>query len=180
MLSVTALLLLLQAPSSAAVTATVAPATPWIEQDPASPGAPQFLNFDLLVTGHPSAQRTLERVSVRVFDAAGRLVHQRFCDGSGISPCNATLPDRTVRPGGSAIVYNPFPALPAGLQLAELRYELVYSDSAGAEVDTARVVVRPARPRHTPALLLPLTGRVLVFDGHDALSHHRRWNLAHP
>lgn len=180
MLSIAALVLLLQAPSPGAVTATVAPATPWIEQDPSAPDSPQYLNFDLLVTGHPAAPRTLERVSVRVFDAAGRLVHQRFCDGSGISPCNATLPDRTVPAGGSAIVYNPFPAFPAGLQLAELRYELVYGDSAGAEVDTARVTVRPARARRTPALLLPLTGRVLVFDGHDALSHHRRWNLAHP
>lgn len=180
MLSAAALLLLLQAQAPTGVAVTVAPAAPWIEQDPSLPGSPQLLNFDLLVTGHPTAPRTLQRVAVSAFDASGRLMHQRFCDGSGISPCNATLPDRTVAPGGSAIVYNPFPSFPAGLQLAELRYELVYSDSAGVELDTARVTVRPARPRHTPALLLPLVGRVLVFDGHDALSHHRRWNLAHP
>lgn len=177
---IAALLLSLQAVSHPGVSVTVAPATPWIEQDPSAAGAPQYLNFDLLVTGHPTSPRTLERVAVRVFDAAGRLIHQRFCDGGGLSPCNATLPDRTVAPGGSAVVYNPFPAFPAGLQLAELQYELVYRDSAGAEVDTASVVVRPARPRNTPALLLPVQGRVLVFDGHDALSHHRRWNLAHP
>lgn len=180
MLAVAALFLSLQAQSPVGVSVAVAPATPWIEQDPSLAGSPQFLNFDLLVTGHPTAPRTLQRVAVRAFDAAGQLVHQRFCDGSGISPCNATLPDRTVAPGGRAIVYNPFPSFPAGVQLAELRYELVYSDTGGAEVDTARITVRPARPRKTPALLLPLQGRVLVFDGHDQLSHHRRWNLAHP
>lgn len=180
MLSVTALLLLAQAQAPAGVSATATPAAPWVEQDPAAPGSPQYLNFDLIIAGHPTAPRTLERVTVRVYDAAGRLVHQRFCDGSGISPCNATLPDRTVAPGRTAIIYNPFPAFPAGLSLAELRYELVYADSTGAEVDTARVIVHPRRPRDLPALLLPVTGRVLVFDGHDALSHHRRWNLAHP
>ena len=180
MLSAAALLLLLQTQAAATVAVTTAPATPWIEQDPSLPGSGQLLNFDLIVTGHPTAPRTLQRVAVSAFDAAGRLMHQRFCDGSGISPCIATLPDRSVAPGGSAIIYNPFPSFPAGLQLAELRYELVYSDSAGVEVDTARIVVHPTRPRNTPALLLPLAGRVLVFDGHDALSHHRRWNLAHP
>ena len=180
MLAAAALLLALQAQVPAGISVATAPATPWIEHDPSLPGSPQYLNFDLLITGHPAAPRTLERVTVRVFDAAGRLVHQRFCDGSGISPCIATLPDRTVAPGGSAIVYNPFSSFPAGLQLAELRYELVYGDSAGAPLDTVRITVRPARPRNTPALLLPLQGRVLVFDGHDALSHHRRWNLAHP
>lgn len=180
MLAAAFVLLSLQTPAPAGVTVTTAPTTPWIEEDPSLAGSPQYLNFDLLVTGHPTAPRTLERVAVRAFDAAGHLVHQRFCDGSGISPCIATLPDRAVAPGGRAIVYNPFPSFPAGIQLAELRYELVYSDSAGADVDTARVSVRPARPRRTPALLLPLSGRVLVFDGHDALSHHRRWNLAHP
>lgn len=120
------------------------------------------------------------RVEVAVHDAADRLVHTRFCDGSGLSPCIATLPDRRVPAGGRAILYNPFPAFPAGLPLAALTYTLVFTDSAGIPVDTSRITVRPRSSSGVAPLRLPLSGRVLVYDGHDLLSHHRRWNLAHP
>ena len=177
-------LLLWSAVQAAADTVPLAvrpvPATPWIEQDPAARGAPQFLNFDLVVTNGGAEARTLVEVRMSAYDSARQLVQRRFCDRSGFSPCIATLPEREVAPGGSAIIYNPFHTLPGDLALAELRYELVYADSAGAMVDTLRATVHPARPRTLPRLTLPVAGRVLVFDGHDALAHHRRWNLAHP
>ena len=172
---------LLQAPAgSTGLSVTVAPGTPWIEQDPSAPTSSQFLNFDFLIANGGGAPRTLAEVRLSVFDPAHQLVLRRFCDGSGISPCNATLPDRLVPAGGSVILYNPFHTLPGDLRLGELNYELVFADSAGIEVDTVSVAVHPSRPPATPALLVPVTGRLLVFDGHDSYSHHRRWNLAHP
>jgi hypothetical protein len=58
-------------------------------------------------------------------DRAGTLLVRRFCDTSGLSPCIRTVPDRTLDPGASAIVYNPFYEQPPRLGASELRYALV-------------------------------------------------------
>lgn len=176
-----ALLLFFQAPAPRpAVTVAVAPDHPRIEQDPSLPNGPQYLNFDLVIANGTTGARTLSAIHLTATDRAGATLWQRYCDGSGLSPCIATIPGREIAAGRSGIIYNPFHTLPGDLALEDLTYELRYADSAGTLVDTVRTTVHPERPRGLPALLLPLTGRVLVFDGHDALSHHRRWDLSHP
>ncbi len=176
-----ALLLFLQAAPTprSGVSVEVAPVTPWIEQDPSVAGSPQYLNFDLILINGAATARTLAAITLSATDPSGTPVLQRYCDGSGLSPCIATIPGREIAPGARAIVYNPFHTLPGDITLGTLTYELRYADSAGALVDTVRATIHPARPHPVP-LRLPLAGRVLVFDGHDALSHHRRWDLSHP
>jgi hypothetical protein len=39
--------------------------------------------------------------------------------------------------------------------------------------------VRPAAFQPRTELVLPLAGRVLVWDGHDFYAHHRRWDYTH-
>ena len=57
---------------------------------------------------------------------------------------------------------------------------LALADTGGTVVDSLVAAV-PLRDYVTrTGLVLPLRGRVLVFDGHDFYAHHRRWNLAHP
>src|SRR6478736_4279894 len=176
-----ALLLLLQAPSPRpGIVVAVAPARVWIEQDPSLPNAPQYLNFDLIITNSAAGPRTLSAIRLTATDRSGLSAWQRYCDGSGLSPCIATVPGREIAAGKSGIIYNPFHTLPGDLALGALTYELLYADSSGTVIDTVRTTVHPERPRDLPPLILPLTGRILVFDGHDALSHHRRWDLSHP
>ncbi len=170
-------LLLQAAPLPAPLAVRVAPDTALVERDPAS--GVGYANFDFVVTS--GAAGPLELVSIVVTaHAGGQLVLRRFCDTSGLSPCIRTIPDRTIPPGASAIVYNPFDELPAHLPLRELRYVLVFADTGGSVRDTIVTLV-PLRD-YTPRtdLVLPLRGRLLVFDGHDFYAHHRRWNLAHP
>ncbi len=177
------LALFLQAAAPAgpgALAVRLAPDTALVERDPAS--GTGYANFDLLVTNRASAGSSLELASVvmTAHDGAGVLLLRRFCDGSGVSPCIRTVPDRTVDPGATTIVYNPFHQLPAHLPLRELRYVLSFADTSGAVVDSVTATV-PLRDYTTRTeLVLPLRGRVLVFDGHDFYAHHRRWNLAHP
>ncbi|HTK80372.1 MAG TPA: hypothetical protein VL286_08020 [Rhizomicrobium sp.] len=33
---------------------------------------------------------------------------------------------------------------------------------------------------HPPRLILPVKGRIRVWDGHDPYSHHRRWDYSNP
>jgi murein DD-endopeptidase MepM/ murein hydrolase activator NlpD len=177
------LALLLQAaptPRPGGVTVRLAPDTALIERDPVS--GVGYANFDFLITSGAGSGPPLELVSIVVtaHDAAGAMVLRRFCDASGLSPCIRTLPERTLDPGASTIVYNPFHELPARLPLWELRYVLSLADTSGTVVDSVTTTVPLRDYSSRTELVLPLRGRVLVFDGHDFYAHHRRWNLAHP
>jgi hypothetical protein len=175
-------LLVQAAPPSGGSTLGVrlAPDTALVERDPATGAG--YANFDLLVTNRAASGPPLELASIvmTAYDRGGALVLRRFCDGSGLSPCIRTVPDRTLEAGGTTIVYNPFYELPARLPLGELHYVLAFADTADNVVDSVATTV-PLREHVTRTdLVLPLRGRVLVFDGHDFYAHHRRWNLAHP
>lgn len=172
------LALLLQAAPTPPATIRVAPDTALVERDPAT--GVGYANFDFVIGSRAAAPLELVSIVMTAHDPAGRLVLRRFCDTSGLSPCIRTVPDRVLDPGGSTIVYNPFDELPAGLALRELRYVLALADTGGTVVDSLVAAV-PLRDYVTrTGLVLPLRGRVLVFDGHDFYAHHRRWNLAHP
>ena len=174
-------LLLQAAPTGpAALSVRLAPDTALVERDPAT--GVGYANYDFLIrSGRPAAAPLeLTTVDMTARDATGVLLLRRFCDGSGLSPCIRTVPDRTLDPGATTIVYNPFHELPARLPLRELRYVLSFADTSGTVVDSVTTTV-PLRDYATrTALVLPLRGRILVFDGHDFYAHHRRWNLAHP
>ncbi|HST57416.1 MAG TPA: M23 family metallopeptidase, partial [Longimicrobium sp.] len=117
--------------------------------------------------------------------SAGGLQLRKLVNENGPSPSAAVLaPDRTLAPGATGMVFNPFFEFPREVQLARLRYEIeLRPRAAGGErgtpvVRTVEVAPQPFAPR--TRLVLPLRGRVLVWDGHEFLSHHRRWNWTHP
>ncbi|HYC32270.1 MAG TPA: M23 family metallopeptidase [Gemmatimonadales bacterium] len=171
-------LLLQAAVPAAALTVRVAPDTALVERDPTT--GVGYANFDFVIASRAEAPLELVSIVMTAHDSAGRLLLRRFCDTSGLSPCIRTVPDRTLNPGGSTIVYNPFDELPPAVPLADLRYVLSLADTAGTVTDSLVVSV-PLREHATRTdIVLPLRGRVLVFDGHDFYAHHRRWNLAHP
>jgi hypothetical protein len=167
------------APRLTGLTVRLAPDTALVERDPLT--GVGYANFDLLITSAPAVEpRELVSIVMTAHDPAGALVLRRFCDTSGLSPCIRTVPDRSLSPGATGIVYNPFHELPARVPLRELRYVLAFADTAGTVVDSVTATV-PLREYATRTeLVLPLRGRILVFDGHDFYAHHRRWNLAHP
>ncbi len=158
------------------LTVRVAPDTVYVEQDERS----RLVNFDFLLDNGRTEPRLLTAVRLSAYDTGNRLVWRRFCDQSGMSPCIHTLPGRELAAGGSGILYNPFYSLPVDREIAVLEYTLVFADSAGATADSVRVPVTLHPYLSRTRLILPLAGRVLVFDGHDYYAHHRRWNLAHP
>ena len=179
MLLLTLLLQLGSPPGPAGLAVRLAPRTALVERDPAT--GVGYANFDLLISSsaaQPGSGAGLHRDD-RAQPGWSTLVLRRFCDTSGLSPCIRTVPDRTVDPGATAIVYNPFHELPAGVPLRELRYVLAFADTAGTVGGrwTATVPLRDYATRTD--LVLPLHGRVILIDGHDFYAHHRRWNLAH-
>ncbi|HET7435206.1 MAG TPA: M23 family metallopeptidase [Thermoanaerobaculia bacterium] len=151
---------------AAGITITTLPATPLIE--PTKHG--QALNFDLLIDNGTSAPIELTEVVMSVLDAKGNVVHQRrlWSNGDSIS----TIPNRKAEAGEKLVVFNPFPELDPELALSRLRYDLTFDDAT-----VASVTVAPKVYKTKTNLTLPLHARVLVHDGHDFYSHHRRLDI---
>lgn len=147
-------------------------------------GASQYVNLDLVLQNAGTDTLEITRIELSVYDRAGGLQLRRLVNENGPSPSALVLaPDRVLAPGASGMVFNPFPEFPRDVELARLRYDVelrprVAGERGAPVVRTVEVAPADFAPR--TALAMPLRGRVLVWDGHDFLSHHRRWNWTHP
>jgi len=93
--------------------------------------------------------------------------------------------DRILKPGGVLDIYQPFHSLPPEIDASRMHFELLFmeqehpappvalSGDASVSLDVEPMLYTPA------AYCLPLHGLVLVHDGHDFYSHHRRYSLVH-
>ena len=154
-----------------------APGEVWIEE-----GASQYLNFDFVVRNTGTDTLDVARIELSVYDEAGGLQLRKLVNANGPSPSVQTLaPARSFAPGAEGLIFNPFFEFPREVGLARLKYDIELRPrgrDAASSVVTVMVEPRPYRPK--TRLAMPVHGRVLVWDGHDFYSHHRRWDFAHP
>jgi hypothetical protein len=170
--------LLLAAPLAAAqstspprsLTVTVRPDRPWIERG----GAEQRVNFDFIVANSGAAPVSLQAIEVSVYDRAGKLEARRLIDGNGVQPSIETVPRREFAPGSSTLLFNPFHSFPAAYELVRLAYRFTFAEGDASREVTVEVAPEPYVTKTD--LILPLGGRVLVYDGHDFYAHHRRFD----
>ena len=109
-------------------------------------------------------------VEVDVLGANDALIARRRVGENGLSV--TTIPNRFVEPNGKLVVFNPIHSFEPDLDLSHLRYTFRFEGGATQSID-----VHP-RPYETKTNLIgPVPGRVLVHDGHDFYSHHRRLDV---
>jgi murein DD-endopeptidase MepM/ murein hydrolase activator NlpD len=174
----TAGLLMTVASAAAAQTVKILPERPFLEPASAGPSA----NFDILVRNGSDKVMEVSSLSVTVADASGRDVLERRVDGNGVAPSVKTLAFAPLKPGEARLVFNPFPVLPADIAAKSVRVEveLSPSDRKGASITASAKAEFRAPPASALKLMLPLAGKVWVWDGHDLLAHHRRWDYSNP
>lgn len=126
-----------------------------------------YLNFDLIVRNGTERQVQVREVRALVLNPAGELVERRVLGQQALDLLGS---GRNVGPLGHALLYNPF-MLNSVRRDSRIRYEI---DFTGAEAGTVQATVQPRDCTTRARLVLPLAGRIAVFDGHDVLSHHRR------
>src|SRR5215213_4379333 len=124
-----------------------------------------YPNFDLLVRNGSARPATAVELTARSFDAAGNLLEHRILWQDAL---NIMAPQRLIAAGREGVIFNPFRFESAG-RAARIDYQLRFDDGASASVS-----IRPEPCATRARLILPLTGRVLVYDSYDFLSHHRR------
>lgn len=156
------------------------PARPYIEQRNDS----RSINADLIVQNDSDAALKLAVIREQVFDAHGKLELEREVNANGSPPAIAAMGDLVVPAHGIADFYQPFDRHDAVLDLSRIRLTLVFLEAskpippvALAGDATASIDLYPRRFQPT-SYCLPLAGRLLIHDGHDLPSHHRRRNLA--
>ena len=148
------------------------PLVPYAEQR----GATWLLNHDFVLRNDTGDTMSVQMVEVEARDAHGALLARRFLDDNGTRPSIEALGPRRIAPHDSLLVFNPFVAwdeLPA-----RLTYRFVLK--AGDAQRSTTIEVKPVAYRSRTRLGFPLTMPTLVYDGHDALSHHRRFDYLHP
>lgn len=128
---------------------------------------PAYLNFDLVLRNGTARELQVREIRALVLDGRGEMIERRVV---GQQSLGLLAPHRAVAPLGEAMMYNPlhFASLRAG---ARVRYEV---DLAGHDGGPATLTLAPQPCATAARLILPLSGRVAVYDGHDHLSHHRR------
>lgn len=126
-----------------------------------------YPNVDLVVGNPTDKPRKISEIRGMVFGADRTLIERRLIWQDSLQ---ATRPNKEVPAKGQAMVFNamPFHGAAPGLRL---RFEIdVEPAAAPLAVEVTPVDCAEGQPR----LILPIAGRVLVYDGYDALSHHRR------
>lgn len=152
----------------------ILPERPWVERTEAG----QALNFDLLLHNGSDTVRELVGLEVTFVGTDGHAIITRRLDDNGSAPSIQTIAGRMVEPAGDRLVFNPFELAPAqaGIASVQVRATLQADGVEDVEVEAEA----PVRMTPDGQFLSPVAGRILVWDGHDALSHHRRWDYALP
>jgi hypothetical protein len=180
-------------PPAAAAPATAAPAPSLPPQVAVStlPEKPlverrahaQRVNFDLVFRNDGAVPAQLVKLTLSIRDRDGRLVLRRFLDANGFQPSLGAVGPTTVPVGKTIALFNPLPEFDPELDLGALEYELIFNAVDGTDDPpdtTVTVTATPVVFAPRSALVLPMVGRVLVFDGHDYHGHHRRLDVHHP
>ena len=161
--------------NGAAVIVTVKPVTVYVERSETG----HDLNCDFLVENLTEKALLLTGIELSVFGDGGRLARRDFVNR--FSRTSLEVPPRRILPAKQrTVVFNPFHSFAASVPLKRLRYEFAFAAEDGRVRHTSVAEVVPIVYETKTALVLPVRGRVLVWDGHDYHSHHRRMDYTLP
>ena len=139
----------------------------------------QHLSLDFLLTNISDQDWEIQQLDLRVFATGNDIVFQRTLNTNGVRPGVEVLGNRTIDKQSRLCVFNPFHTLPSGLNVRSLLFEFRFASETGGQFNS-QVKVTPEIYAPKTELFLPMNGRMIVLDGHDYYSHHRRVDLTHP
>ncbi len=135
----------------------------------------QSLNFDFLVKNNSADTLKLSKVSVFVYDQKNHIIHSRFLDNNGTAPSIHTIPDREFKGKETKLIFNPFTEFDLTMTLGKMMFELIFSNNKNEEF-IVKTAISPKKYYQMEKYAFPLSGKILVYDGHDFYAHHRRFD----
>jgi hypothetical protein len=157
------------------VRVTVKPDRAYVERSETG----QHLNCDFLLENLTDEDLLLTGIELSVFGDGGRHARRDFINR--FSRTSLEVPPRRILGGKqSTMVFNPFYSFASSVPLKRLRYEFAFATNDERVRHTSVTEVMPIVYETKTALVLPVKGWVLVWDGHDYHSHHRRMDYTLP
>jgi len=129
------------------------------------PRAGGQMNFDLVMHNRTDRAITVSQLEASVINTRGEMIEHRIVWQDAVTGLG---PHRTLSAGQTGILFNPFTFRTASAD-TRIRYDVQFEGAAPASI-----TIEPQSCATNARLTLPLTGRILVYDGYDYLSHHRR------
>ncbi|HYH11153.1 MAG TPA: hypothetical protein VD789_02270 [Thermomicrobiales bacterium] len=139
----------------------------------------QVLHIDFKLTNRTTKVVELQELVTSV-TADGEVIYRRHIDQNGLPSALSTVPGLPVAPGGSVTIFNPLERFPRDLPLASVTYKFVLGTPGTAARWERSIELSPRSMPTGPELVLPLRGRLLVYEAHDYYGHHRRLDTQHP
>jgi hypothetical protein len=153
----------------------------------------QFLNFDMVVQNASRLTLRISQIELSVYDPAHQLVLRKSINTDAFAPSIAVIGKPILAPAETLDVFNPFSEFESPVPLTELQYSFcILRESNEQEREKNRhrlpddcdfreqLTVSPRAYKDNTALILPLRGRILVWEGHDLYAHHLRVPLGDP
>ncbi len=128
-----------------------------------------------------SIEDTLElfRIELRVFNKNNSLIINKYLAYQGLSPSILTIPNRTLSKDNPICVYNPFYLFSPDLLIETLEFKFIFVKSDWDTKIEKTITVKPKYVESKTVLVLPIKSVLLIRDGNDFYSHHRRMDLTH-
>jgi hypothetical protein len=138
------------------------------------------LNFDFIIRGLTDKELVIRFIKVAVYDDKGNLVTFKHLNHNGVGiPGIHTIGKYEINGQETIDVFNPFHRFLLHTPVNRLRYMFTFYDPATKqEYYYGNVIVTPVRYQQKTKLSLPLKGLLVVLDGHDFYSHHRRFAMS--
>ncbi len=147
----------------------------------------QSLNFDMVVQNASRLTLRISQIELSAYDPAHQLVLRKSINRDAFAPSIAVVGNQILRPAETLDVFNPFSEFESSVPLTKLEYSFCFlRESSEQERDhnrhrlpgdcdlRERLTVIPRRYRDKTALILPLRGKIFVWEGHDLYAHHLR------
>jgi hypothetical protein len=171
------------------VTVRSAPEHPIVEMRECN----QFLNFDMVVQNASRLTLRISQIELGVYDPTHQLVLRKSINTDAFATSIAVIGKQTLAPGETLDVFNPFSEFESPVPLTELQYSfclLRESNEQQQEKNRHRLPddcdfrqqlsVSPRSYEDKTALILPLRGKIFVWEAHDLYAHHLRVPLGDP
>ena len=135
-----------------------------------------FLNFDFLIQGLTDRNLLIRFIKVAVYDKEDKLITFMHLNHNGVgNPSIHTLGKYDIKGKEALDVFNPFFRFSKDVPIEYLRYMFTLVDKdTKEEFYYGNYIVKPVRYDQQVKLSLPLRGKLVILDGHDFYSHHRR------
>ncbi len=134
------------------------------------------LNFDFILKGLTDKNLVIKFIKVALYDKENKLITFRHVNHNGIgNPSINTLGKFDIDGKEILDVFNPFFSISKDISVNYLRYMFTLVDKdTKEEFYYGNIIVKPIIYEQQVKLSLPLKDKIVILDGHDFYSHHRR------